>query len=122
MIDLPSCKQLPQPRIKASAACARDGIVGRDGAALFDHLTGRVQTNDSLKSRAGEVLADLPHFLFLLADDGQSTHNCLLRQRHRHSARGAAAVIAPDRRGMLTQMVALITWAPASYWMLLRSN
>ena len=82
-------EQLPQAGIEGLGGLARDGIVGRDGATLLDHLTRRIKANDSLKTRAGEVLADLPHSLFLLTHHGQSTHNGLLMRRSAHSAHSA---------------------------------
>ena len=49
-------EQLAQARMKRRGRLARDGVVGRDRAALLDYLAGRVQTNDPVEPRAVEVL------------------------------------------------------------------
>jgi hypothetical protein len=57
-------EQFAQPGVKAGGGSARYRIIGGDGASLFHNLPRRVQTDDSIESRAGEPLPCLSHFFF----------------------------------------------------------
>src|SRR6516225_9012681 len=88
-------KQLAQPLIKCIRRLSCNWIISPDRAALLDHLPRRIQANDSLEPRAGEVLASFLHRLFELTRYCQRTHKILLWQRLRNILCSGAIVPQP---------------------------